>query len=122
MAAEKEKGGRERGGDGSFNEIVKYPKGDDLRVVEKDVLIPKIMREKAMKRCSAEVKEFEDCMRGRTISAVWACQKTNKQMQDCLTALFKNEEFQEECKREYLQKREEYRRTGIKQKDIKMSN
>lgn len=56
MAAEKGKGGGERGGDGNSNSIVKYPKGDDLRLVEKDVLVPKIMREKAMKRCSADVK------------------------------------------------------------------
>ena len=51
MASEGEK----EGGDG-FNAIVKYPEGDDLRLVEKDVLVPKIMRKKAMERCSAEVK------------------------------------------------------------------
>ena len=111
----------------------------ELRHVEKDVLIPKKMREKAMLLCADYVKgqspserntslqtnsyllfllplfvyppslssflhfssfsppafsppppllsyaEFEECIRGRTVSMVWACQESNKRMKECLT-------------------------------------
>lgn len=36
--------------------MVKYPVGDDLRKVEMNVLIPKIMKERAKERCSHYVK------------------------------------------------------------------
>ena len=36
--------------------IVKVGDGDDLRKVEKDVLVPKIMKQRAMERCSEYVK------------------------------------------------------------------
>ena len=29
--------------------------------------------------------EFEECIRGRTVSMVWACQESNKRMKECLT-------------------------------------
>ena len=28
--------------------------------------------------------DFEDCVRGRTVSVVWKCRKENKAMQECL--------------------------------------
>jgi len=59
---------------------------EGLRHVERDVLIPKKMREKAMKLCADYVKEFEDCVRGRTVSMVWACREPNKHMKECLTS------------------------------------
>ena len=36
--------------------IIKVGEGDDLRKVEKDVLVPKIMKEKSMERCREFVK------------------------------------------------------------------
>ena len=36
--------------------IIKVGEGDDLRKVEKDVLVPKIMKEKSMDRCREFVK------------------------------------------------------------------
>lgn len=36
--------------------IIKVGEGNELRKVEKDVLIPKIMKEKAMQRCSEYVQ------------------------------------------------------------------
>ena len=36
--------------------IIKVGEGNELRKVEKDVLIPKIMKEKAMERCSEYVQ------------------------------------------------------------------
>ena len=28
--------------------------------------------------------EFEDCVRGRTVSMVWKCRKENSRMKECL--------------------------------------
>ena len=38
------------------NKIVKVGRGSDLRKVEEDVLVPKIMKKHAFERCSTEVK------------------------------------------------------------------
>ena len=74
---------------------------EGLRRVEKDVLISKKVKEKAMKLCgnyvqgttrptpSLELKmsrctDFEDCIRGRTVSAAWKCRDQNSAMQKCL--------------------------------------
>ncbi len=40
----------------STNKIVKVGEGSDLRKVEEDVLIPRIMKKHAMERCSEHVK------------------------------------------------------------------
>lgn len=65
--------------------VAPHREDERLRHVEKDVLIPKKMRAKAMVLCADLVKEFEDCVRGRTVSVVWACSKENKRMKECLT-------------------------------------
>lgn len=41
--------------------IVKMGEGSELRKVEKDVLIPKIMKKHAMERCSDYVKGVAMC-------------------------------------------------------------
>ena len=38
------------------NKIIKVGEGKDLRKVEEDVLIPRIMKKHAMERCSEHVK------------------------------------------------------------------
>ena len=59
---------------------------DALRHVETDVLIPKKMRSKSMKLCADYVKVFEDCVRGRTVTMVWACREESKRMKECLAS------------------------------------
>lgn len=75
---------------------------EGLRRVEKDVLITKKVKDKAMKLCGDFVKgimhiyvhvwypfvraEFENCVRGRTVSAAWKCREPNRKMKDCLTS------------------------------------
>ncbi|XP_064383132.1 COX assembly mitochondrial protein homolog [Halichondria panicea] len=86
-----------------------------LRHVEKDVLIPKKMRAKAMVLCQDLVKEFEDCIRGRTVSAVWHCRKENSNMQNCVAKYYKNDEFYEQCKQEYLEEKKKFEETGERQ-------
>ncbi|XP_059966924.1 COX assembly mitochondrial protein homolog isoform X1 [Mesoplodon densirostris] len=103
-----------------------------LRHVEKDVLIPKIMREKARERCFEQVqgwiglnsfqkpyywyhglKDFTKCCKDSGILMVVKCRKENSALKECLTAYYNDPAFYEECKMEYLKEREEFRKTGI---------
>ncbi|EDL09255.1 RIKEN cDNA 2010110K16, isoform CRA_b, partial [Mus musculus] len=84
-----------------------------LRHVEKDVLIPKIMREKARERCSEQVEDFTRCCKDSGILMVLKCRKENSALKDCLTAYYNDPAFYEECKLEYLKEREEFRKTGV---------
>ncbi|MBZ3875561.1 COX assembly mitochondrial protein-like protein [Sciurus carolinensis] len=84
-----------------------------LRHVEKDVLIPKIMREKARERCSEQVQDFTNCCKDSGILMVVKCRKENSALKECLTAYYNDPAFYEECKMEYLKEREEFRKTGI---------
>ncbi|XP_019364328.1 PREDICTED: COX assembly mitochondrial protein homolog [Gavialis gangeticus] len=92
-----------------------------LRHVEKDVLIPKIMREKAKELCSDKVQDFTKCCQETGFLMVVKCQQENAALKECLTAYYKDPAFYEECKMEYLKQREEFRATGIpaKQKQQK---
>uniref|UniRef100_A0A8D0HCV4 COX assembly mitochondrial protein n=1 Tax=Sphenodon punctatus TaxID=8508 RepID=A0A8D0HCV4_SPHPU len=84
-----------------------------LRHVEKDVLIPKLMREKARVLCEDEVEAFSKCCQETGFLMVVKCQLENKALKKCLTSYYTDPAFYEECKTEYLKQREEYRRTGI---------
>uniref|UniRef100_A0ABK0L6F4 COX assembly mitochondrial protein n=1 Tax=Rattus norvegicus TaxID=10116 RepID=A0ABK0L6F4_RAT len=90
-----------------------YLQEQHLRHVEKDVLIPKIMREKARERCSEQVEDFTRCCKDSGILMVLKCRKENSALKDCLTAYYNDPAFYEECKLEYLKEREEFRRTGV---------
>ncbi|XP_025231294.1 COX assembly mitochondrial protein homolog isoform X1 [Theropithecus gelada] len=84
-----------------------------LRHVEKDILIPKIMREKAKERCSEQVQDFTKCCKNSGVLMVVKCRKENSALKECLTAYYNDPAFNEECKMEYLKEREEFRKTGI---------
>uniref|UniRef100_A0A1B0G9B8 COX assembly mitochondrial protein n=1 Tax=Glossina morsitans morsitans TaxID=37546 RepID=A0A1B0G9B8_GLOMM len=106
---------------GSFNPRNPHGKGDpedlSLRKVEMEVMIPKVMRDRAKEfHCNKEVKAFESCCKENGISMVITCRKENSALKDCLTSWYQNENFKEECKQIYLQERSEYRRTGIPKK------
>ncbi|XP_053120789.1 COX assembly mitochondrial protein homolog isoform X4 [Hemicordylus capensis] len=58
----------------------------DLRHVEKDVLIPKMMREKARELCSDKVQAFTKCCQDAGILMVVKCQEENTALKKCLTA------------------------------------
>ncbi|XP_015667195.1 COX assembly mitochondrial protein homolog isoform X1 [Protobothrops mucrosquamatus] len=80
-----------------------------LRHVEKDILIPKIMKDKAKELCSEQVKDFTKCCKDTGFLMVVKCQKENKLLKECLTGYYSDPAFYEECKAEYLKAREEYR-------------
>lgn len=101
---------------------MKYLSGDpndqSLRKVEKDVLIPKIMRDRAKHiHCKEQVKAFEECCKDQGLLMVVSCQAQNSALKDCLTQWYQNEDFKEECKAIYLRNRTQYRLTGIPNKD-----
>ncbi|KAM6452778.1 COX assembly mitochondrial protein homolog isoform 1-T2 [Liasis olivaceus] len=82
-----------------------------LRHVEKDILIPKIMKDKAKELCSEQVKDFTKCCKETGFLMVVKCRKENKLLKECLTSYYTDSAFYEECKAEYLKTREEYRAT-----------
>ncbi|XP_062983728.1 COX assembly mitochondrial protein homolog [Elgaria multicarinata webbii] len=86
----------------------------NLRHVEKDVLIPKLMREKARELCSDHVEAFTKCCQDTGVLMVIKCREENTALKDCLTRYYKDPAFYEECKDEYLKQRAEYRATGIR--------
>ncbi|XP_070289394.1 COX assembly mitochondrial protein homolog [Myotis yumanensis] len=97
----------------SVAEMALDPAEQHLRHVEKDVLIPKIMREKARERCSEQVQDFTKCCKESGMLMVVKCRKENSALKECLTSYYTDPAFYEECKMEYLKEREEFRKTGI---------
>ncbi|XP_059520108.1 COX assembly mitochondrial protein homolog [Myotis daubentonii] len=97
----------------SVAEMALDPADQHLRHVEKDVLIPKIMREKARERCSEQVQDFTKCCKESGMLMVVKCRKENSALKECLTSYYTDPAFYEECKMEYLKEREEFRKTGI---------
>jgi len=88
-----------------------------LRKVEKEVLIPKVMRRIAQTElCFNEMKAFNECCKKEGLLMGFQCKPENHAMQDCLIGWFKNEEFRQRCTEVYLAERSEYRRTGLTQK------
>ncbi|XP_017559426.1 COX assembly mitochondrial protein homolog [Pygocentrus nattereri] len=90
-----------------------------LRHVELDVLIPKKMREKARELCSQHVQAFSTCCKESGFLMVLKCREENAALKDCLTKHYKDPEFFEECKQEYMREKLEYERTGIPTKKRK---
>uniref|UniRef100_A0A182PJ68 TOG domain-containing protein n=1 Tax=Anopheles epiroticus TaxID=199890 RepID=A0A182PJ68_9DIPT len=94
-----------------------YSKDRRLRKVELEVLIPKIMRERAKtEKCIAEVKAFEDCCKGSGLFMVAKCQEQNDALKACSLQWYRNEQFREQCTEIYLAERSEFRRTGLPKK------
>lgn len=100
----------ESGQDTISSKIAPWASGEHLRHVETEVIIPKILREKAKAKCDDLVQAFTQCAKGRTVSILWTCRKENQAMKDCLTGHYQDKELFEECRQEYLKKREEYQK------------
>lgn len=90
------------------------PDDTSLRKVEVEVMIPKKMREVAKtEKCIEQVKKFTECCKDNSLLMVVRCREENSALKDCLTRWYRDEEFQEKCKGDYLRERSDYRRTGI---------
>ncbi|XP_078109570.1 COX assembly mitochondrial protein homolog [Sander vitreus] len=90
-----------------------------LRHVEKDVLIPKMMREKAKERCAQKVEAFNHCCKDTGFLMVFKCREENAALKECLTIHYKDPAFFELCKQEYIQEKLEFERTGVPTKNRK---
>ncbi|XP_032375534.1 COX assembly mitochondrial protein homolog [Etheostoma spectabile] len=91
----------------------------NLRHVEKDVLIPKMMREKAKERCAQKVEAFNQCCKDTGFLMVFKCREENAALKECLTIHYKDPAFFELCKQEYIQEKLEFERTGVPTKNRK---
>ncbi|XP_078044790.1 COX assembly mitochondrial protein homolog [Augochlora pura] len=93
------------------------PDDTSLRKVEKEVLIPQIMRERArVEKCKEEVAEFTKCCAASNVLMVFKCKDENSILKSCLTKWFSDEKFREECTQQYLNDRKRYRTTGVPNK------
>lgn len=90
-----------------------------LRHVETDVLIPKMMREKAKQRCAQLVDAFTVCCKDAGFFMVFKCREENAALKECLTRHYQDPEFFQQCKQEYIQEKLEYERTGLPSKSRK---
>lgn len=93
------------------------PDDKSMRKVEKDILVPKLIRERTKaEKCVDEVKEFHKCCLDNGLLHVVRCRKENTEMRACMTKWFYDKDFIKECTEQYLAERSEYRRTGIPKK------
>ncbi|XP_050389882.1 COX assembly mitochondrial protein homolog [Patella vulgata] len=93
------------------------PDDKSLRKVEETIMIPAKMKEKAKKeKCQEEIIAFGKCSKEQGFMMPFKCRGQAKILEKCLTAWYENEEFQKQCKEEYLEERTFYRATGIKKK------
>ncbi|KAK2815361.1 hypothetical protein Q7C36_023627 [Tachysurus vachellii] len=87
-----------------------------LRHVERDVLIPKLMRQKAKELCAQHVEAFTQCCKDSGLLMVVKCREENNALKQCLTKHYTDPAFYEECKQQYIQEKQDYERTGISAK------
>ncbi|XP_075868572.1 COX assembly mitochondrial protein homolog [Nelusetta ayraudi] len=95
------------------------PEEMHLRHVEVDVLIPKLMREKAKERCVEKVEAFNSCCKESGFFMVLKCREQNAALKECLTVHYRDPVFFEQCKQEYIKEKLEFERTGIPTKNRK---
>lgn len=90
------------------------PNDRTLRKVEKEVLIPKIMRDLAKTtKCIDQNTAFAACAKSNSLMMVFNCRKENEALKECQASWYKNDQFVSECTEIYLKQRTEYRRTGL---------
>lgn len=88
-----------------------------LRKVEREILIPKKVRDKTRdEKCVEEIKVFSECCKAAGLLMTFKCRPETKVMNSCLERWYHDEDFKKICTEEYLQERSQYRRTGIKKK------
>ncbi|XP_077454050.1 COX assembly mitochondrial protein homolog isoform X2 [Stigmatopora argus] len=76
-----------------------------------------MMREKAKERCADKVEAFNHCCKESGFFMVLKCREENAALKECLTQYYRDPEFFEICKQEYIQEKMEFERTGIPAKN-----
>merc|ERR1712050_489780 len=70
------------------------PDSKKLRSVEKNVMVPKIMKERARKeRCELEVKAFNECGKKNGMLLPFVCRAQNNALTACLDKAYHDEKF-----------------------------
>ena len=95
-----------------------------LRRVEKDILIPKIMRDRSRQyACAAQVKAFNDCClqyKPGTLKSYFTfinCKNENDAMMQCMNEKFLSMDYYYECKEIYLHEKKLFQKTDVLKKD-----
>lgn len=84
-----------------------------LRKVEKEVLIPRYMEYKiAHELCREEQRLFAECAKEKGLKVVWDCKGLLKKFEECSNRWWRDEEFKKQVEKEYIEKREHFRKTG----------
>lgn len=97
------------------------PDDQTLRKVEREVLIPKIVREKAKtQKCLEHKQAFDQCCLDNAMMMVFNCRQENRRYQECLNRWFYDQQLIAECTQDYLKKRSEFRQSGLKEKSKRM--
>lgn len=93
------------------------PEDKTLRVSERKILIPQLIRERARKvKCVEEVAAFQQCAKDNGLLVTFNCRQPTEKLKECLAYWFHDAEFNNECKQIYLEQRTEYRTTGVSKK------
>ena len=108
------------------------PDDKSLRKVEREVIIPEKIRDKAKTFCQDEINgmkfisnfqsnklsyfylAFGECCNQNGFLMILKCRTENNRRTECLGKYYKDERLIKECTEEYLNERSEFRRTGIR--------
>lgn len=84
-----------------------------MRKVEKEVLVPRMMEYKINHElCNEENRLFAECAEKNGLMVVVRCREVFNTFKACSNRWFKDEAFQKEMEKEYMQKRDKFRDTG----------
>lgn len=89
------------------------PEDKSLRRVEKDVLIPKLVRKLAHAQCKAETMAFNECGKNAGLRVAFDCRDALKAMEECVIPKAMSKQLYKQAKKQYLEERTRYRETGI---------
>ncbi|XP_063244100.1 COX assembly mitochondrial protein homolog isoform X2 [Bacillus rossius redtenbacheri] len=99
------------------------PDDRTLRKVELEVLIPEKIRQKSRtEKCTEVVKAFTECGKAAGLLVVVKCRRENDAMKACLSRWYHDEDLKIQCTEEYLNERNEFRRTGVSRKKIQQAH
>lgn len=84
-----------------------------LRKVEKQVLIPRHLEYKINHElCREESRIFSECAKESGLMVAMNCKESLKKFHACSNKYSNDEEVKKQVEKEYLEKREYFRRTG----------
>lgn len=90
------------------------PNDRRLRRVEKEILVPQKMRDKARaEKCADLVEIFGECSKREGLMMPFKCRRENDALKACLKKWYEDPGFQHLCREEYLQERSHFRETGV---------